>query len=120
MEEEVESSVYIPPFLPPPPPLFISSAFLTQDTAELQELAANSDRLISTLVSYLGNQPDESDELVEEKQIVTFDLLREVCTVGVTEKLPLPVSVNRLNSIHRSLKQGSPFSSHLAGRLAVQ
>ena len=58
---------------PPPPP-----AFLTSDSVDLQELAANSDRLISTLVGYLGNHPDESDELVEERHMLAFDRLREV------------------------------------------
>ena len=39
-----------------------------------------------------------------------------VHTVGVTEKLPLPFSVHRLNGVHRSRKRRSPFSSHPAGQ----
>ena len=68
----------LPPLLPPslsPPSL---PAFLTSDSVDLQELAANSDRLLSTLVSYLGNQPDENDEFVEEKHILAYERLKEV------------------------------------------
>ena len=45
---------------------------------------------------------------------------KEVYTVGVTEKLPLPFSIHRYNSVHCSRKQRSPFSSHPAGWLAGQ
>ena len=73
-------SPFLPPSLPHSllPSLSFTSAFLTRDNVELQELAANSDRLICTLVGYLGNQPDENDELVEEKHLIAFDHLREV------------------------------------------
>ena len=43
-----------------------------------QELAANSDRLIASLVEYLQEQPDENDDLVQEKHFTMFDNLREV------------------------------------------
>ena len=61
---------------------FSLAAFLTSDSIDLQELAANSDHLITTLVGYLGNRPDESDELVEEKHLMAFDRLREASIVG--------------------------------------
>lgn len=69
----VSLSIFCPPSLPPTLP-----AFLTSDSVDLQELAANSDRLLSTLVSYLGNQPDENDEFVEEKHIIAYERLKEV------------------------------------------
>lgn len=53
-------------------------AVLTSDSVDLQELAANSDHLITTLVGYLGNRPDENDELVEEKHQLAFERLQEV------------------------------------------
>ncbi len=44
---------------------------------DLQELAANSDRLVPTLIEFLLNQPNESDDLVQEKDFELFDRLRE-------------------------------------------
>ena len=54
------------------------TAYLTHESVELQELAANSDRLIASLVEYLQERPDENDDLVQEKHFTMFDNLREV------------------------------------------
>ena len=54
------------------------AGYLTRDSVELQELAANSDRLISTLVEYLHNRPDENDDLVQDKDFQLYDQLRKV------------------------------------------
>ena len=43
-----------------------------------------------------------------------------VHTLGVTEKLPLPFSVHRLNGVQHSRKQRSPLSNHPADWLAGQ
>jgi len=79
----------------PPSPLPISlsvllllfhlppTAYLTNESVELQELAANSDRLIPSLVEYLQDKPDENDDLVLEKHFTMFDNLREVCVWSV-------------------------------------
>ena len=42
----------------------VITAYLTDESVELQELAANSDRLISSLVEYLQYGPDENDDLM--------------------------------------------------------
>ena len=55
------------------------TAYLTHESVELQELAANSDRLIASLVEYLQERPDENDDLVQEKHFTMFDNLTEVC-----------------------------------------
>ena len=52
-------------------------AYLIQPYRELQLLAADSDRLITTLVEYLQDRPDENDDLVQEKHLNQFDRLRE-------------------------------------------
>ena len=62
-----------------PPPSHPHTAYLTHESVELQELAANSDRLIASLVEYLQERPDENDDLVQEKHFTMFDNLREVC-----------------------------------------
>lgn len=62
-------------------------AVLTSDSVDLQELAANSDHLITTLVGYLGNRPDENDELVEEKHQLAFERLQEVLRLSCTADL---------------------------------
>ena len=69
----------------------LSVAILTSDSVDLQELAANSDHLITTLVGYLGNRPDENDELVEEKHHLAFERLREV----TIEKIKVNVMSSR-------------------------
>ena len=53
------------------------SAYLIQPYRELQLLAADSDRLIATLVEYLQDRPDENDDLIQEKHLNQFDRLRE-------------------------------------------
>jgi hypothetical protein len=58
-------------------------AILTSDSVDLQELAASSDHLITTLVGYLGNRPDENDELMEERHQSAFDRLREACLLAL-------------------------------------
>ena len=55
----------------------LSSAYLIQPSDKLQQLAADSDRLIATLVEYLTDRPDENDDLVQEKHLIQFDRLRE-------------------------------------------
>ena len=81
------SHTLFPPYLPlcPPPPLRLlpPTAYLTNESVELQELAANSDRLIPSLVEYLQDKPDENDDLVMEKHFTMFDNLREVCVWSV-------------------------------------
>ena len=57
--------------------LLSSSAYLIQPSDKLQQLAADSDRLIATLVEYLTDRPDENDDLVQEKHLIQFDRLRE-------------------------------------------
>ena len=52
-------------------------AYLIQPYHELQLLAADSDKLIATLVEYLQDRPDENDDLVQEKHLIQFDRLRE-------------------------------------------
>lgn len=52
-------------------------AYLIQPYRELQLLAADSDRLITTLVEYLQDRPDENDDLIQEKHLNQFDRLRE-------------------------------------------
>ena len=54
-----------------------SLAYLIQPYHELQLLAADSDRLITTLVEYLQDRPDENDDLVQEKHLIQFDRLCE-------------------------------------------
>ena len=72
-----------------PPPSHPHTAYLTHESVELQELAANSDRLIASLVEYLQERPDENDDLVQEKHFTMFDNLREVrvCVGWVGEAL---------------------------------
>ena len=53
------------------------SAYLIQPSHKLQLLAADSDRLIATLVEYLQDRPDENDDLVQEKHLIQFDRLCE-------------------------------------------
>ena len=57
--------------------LFPPPAYLTQENVELQELAANSGRLITTLVEALQNKPDENDDLVQEKDFELYDQMQE-------------------------------------------
>jgi hypothetical protein len=58
-------------------------AVLTSDSPDLQELAANSDHLITTLVTYLGSRPDENEDLAEEKHQLAFERLREACLLAL-------------------------------------
>lgn len=52
-------------------------AYLTQGSPELQELAADSDRLLATLVDYLSSQPDDEEELIDERHVGQFERLRQ-------------------------------------------
>lgn len=70
-KESLHVPIGIDSFSPPP------SAYLIQPYHELQLLAADSDRLITTLVEYLQEQPDENDDLIQEKHLIQFDRLRE-------------------------------------------
>lgn len=45
---------------------------------DLQELAANSDKLIATLVECLDDRPKEDEDLVQERHFEMFDTLCEV------------------------------------------
>ena len=57
-----------------------SIAYLTVEDESLQELAANSDKLIATLVECLDDRPNEDEDLVQERHFEMFDTLCEVCT----------------------------------------
>ena len=67
----------IPSYLilsPPPPPPF-SPAYLTESELSLQELTADSDHLISTLVQCLANPPDPDGDLTLDSHLEQFDKL---------------------------------------------
>ena len=67
----------VPPLLTPLTHHTSHTAYLTQVNSELQQLAADSDHLISSLVEYLSNRPDENDDLVQERHFEVFDSLCE-------------------------------------------
>ncbi|XP_064388728.1 armadillo repeat-containing protein 8-like isoform X2 [Halichondria panicea] len=56
-------------------PAISALAYLTAPHPALQELCAESDRLIPTLVDYLTQSPDPEDEMVTEDHLVQFECL---------------------------------------------
>ena len=54
------------------------TARLIEGTPMLQEIAVNSDQLISTVVGFLTQQPREDDDLVDERHICLYNHLRKV------------------------------------------
>ncbi len=85
-------------------------AYLIQPYRELQLLAADSDRLITTLVEYLRDRPDENDDLIQEKHLNQFDRLRESVFLALAglgsnrEEIRLKIVSER--NMLRSLSEG--------------
>ena len=103
------------------------SAYLIQPNHELQLLAADSDKLIATLVEYLQDHPDENDDLIQEKHLIQFDRLREsvfqaLASLGSNReeiRLKIVSERNMLKSLSEGLNGDNVNVKITAMRLAV-
>ena len=51
---------------------------LVSEDFELQEIAATTDGLLPSLISFFLNKPNEDDELIDERDIVLYNNLCKV------------------------------------------
>ena len=86
-------------------------AELIADNSDLQEIASNTDCLLSVLAGFFIDKPNEDDEMINEQNIILYNTLRQV------RNNDFSYCLNRYNNYFNIKSTGDPMCIKLNAKI---